>query len=112
MKRRALVIAVGLGLLVPATADARPLHYGPAKAAAQRKADDIAGKRARLVSFFRADRGSFFAISRWTTPDPGWPEELTLTCFADIQVRLSRSGRILTFGSNPDFTCRHAVADK
>ncbi len=111
MRRVTLVIAIGVGLFAPATADAHLLRYGPAKAAAQRQANETAGTSARLVDFFRNDGHSFWAISRWTTPDPGWPEELTLTCFADIRVRLSSGGRLLSTGENPSPTCRPAGND-
>ncbi|MGI8594648.1 MAG: hypothetical protein ACR2ML_09860 [Solirubrobacteraceae bacterium] len=109
MKRIAL-LTVAVALAGPASAEAQTLTYGRAKAAVQRKADALAGRRTTVNTLLRQGPRRYYAQARWSYVDPTGckgcavaPDGMTLidgpatvTCFAEFSARgSSRSRRVV-----------------
>lgn len=113
MRSRFLALAViAFGLLGPSSqAEAHTLSYRAAKKTAQRKGDQVAGKRARVSTLIRQSRHRYYAQAKWTRTDPtgckgcGYDESTgqfydtpsTEYCWAELTVRFrsKRSRRVV-----------------
>lgn len=97
----AVFAAVALLSAVAGPAEAHRLTYSKAKAAAQNKGDQVAGKRTRVNTLIRQSRHRYYAQAKWTqvipdgckgcvyNPTTGQVEDGPTTeyCFVELSVR-------------------------